>query len=478
MEAIKRVFYLAIVILAVLSGCKTEVPEVTPIDNIIKLTLPDYKTLSDAKKVHADGATKLQLVATLPGDADAANRTVTFKCSQGTFNTTGASATQVDILAIPASDGKHFEAKTVLTLGTVSGPYTISALIKNQTQYERDTTINVPAMNVSDLLSFSIDNYAALVAGNLLKADGVTRIKLIASLPLSTLNNDLQVVFISSAGSFDVSDANKSTKTVTAVLQNPMDNHYEAWAYLTLGTTAANYTVNAQLKTKPLYTSDLIFAVQALKPTDVLKFTFSPTTGLRADGVSLLKISTAVTGIPLTHPVTLTVSDGVFQGSQTPKSVTPSLSQAGTADQFLMVGNDPKTYVLTANIADLSLSLSQTYTVLRANPDDMTLEPSSLSVDQTGSGISFNIFLKRTTGTVSPGTAVSVRAYQTNSSGGQIAVGRFTGTTNVSDISGKITMVYVADTGTFDLTKPVVIEVTGTNDAGSSVVKTFSLAVK
>ncbi len=478
MELIKRAFYLGVALLFLLSGCKTEKPEVTPIDDIIKLSLPDYKALSDARKVYADGATQLQVLATLPGGAAEANRTVTFRCSQGSFNTTGGSATQVDVLAIPASDGNHFEAKTVLTLGTVSGPYTITAFIKSQTQYERDTTVNVPAVNASDLLTFTIDNYAALISGNLLKADGATRIKLIASVPLTTLDNDRQVVFTTSAGAFDVSDPNKLNKTVTAILQNPTDNHYEAWAYLTLGTIAGNYTVNAQLKTKPLYSADLIFPVQALEATDVLKLTFNPTSGLRADGTSLLKISTAVTGIPLTHAVTLTVSDGTIQSSQDPKNVILNLSQAGTADQFLMVGNDPKTYVITANIVDLSLSLSQSYVVTRANADDMTLEPGSLSVDRTGSGTSFNIFLKRTTGTVSPGTSVSVRSYQTSASGSQVTVGRFTGTSNVSDSSGKITMVYIADTGTFDLTKPVTIEVTATNDVGVSVVGQFSLTVR
>jgi hypothetical protein len=120
----------------------------------------------------------------------------------------------------------------------------------------------------------------------------------------------------------------------------------------------------------------------------------------------------------------------------------------------------------------------KTISALRANPDKVLVEPSALIIQQGGSSINLDIFLKRDIGKVSIGNTVTVKSYQIDENGQPVVTGRFTGTNGVSDADGKINMHFFADVGPIIKDKPIIIEITTSKDDGSLIIQKIEIAVK
>jgi len=114
----------------------------------------------------------------------------------------------------------------------------------------------------------------------------------------------------------------------------------------------------------------------------------------------------------------------------------------------------------------------------RAYPDEIILEPSAVRIEVDKS-ITLNAFLLRDLGKVSIGTRADFDAFQLDDIGMKEEVGRFTGLSEpVTDSEGKISVIFFADSGNFDVTRPVFIRVSSQDDSGDIIISEISINVE
>ena len=464
------------ILLLMICSCKDEKVEVTPLSEVIDFSIDNYDHLVETKAIKADGVTMLKLVAKLPKNANADFRTVRFNTSGGSFDVPEADKSQCKVVAV-LTDDDQLEATAYLTLSRTSGKYSVSAAIDAKPAYKSEIVFDVLPLNVSDFIDIRVQDLAQLISEGELKADGLTKIKVIASVPRATMDADRQIEFKTSDGAFDVTDASKLSKTVTAVLQHPGDTVLQAFAYLTMGVKPGIYNISANIVGKEIYEAETDITVLPIKISDVLQLAFEPAIAIRADGISTFKAIASVTGIPVSK-ITISTTDGQILDSPDGKTKDLDILTEGSAAIDIRSGTEVKNYVVTAKIPNTAYILSKTYSLSRAYPDKLTLEPSQLMIDTTGGSITVNIFLKRDRGKVSIGTAVSLKAYQVNDDHSVLEVGRFTGRNNTSDDDGKITVQYFADTGSIIKGRPITLEVSCPKDDGTVTMQSLKLTIK
>ncbi|QMU30518.1 hypothetical protein [Adhaeribacter radiodurans] len=446
------------------------------IDNITKFEIEDFANLNG--KVKADGTTKIRLIAFVPKNATETNRIVEFNTSAGTFEVAAESKNKKEVLATRQNEtDEMFTASTYLTLGTTSGKYIITANIKDKPDYKVEQVIEVLPLSTNEsFIQFRIENFDNL--NGKLKADGLTKVKLIASVPKQSGEANRTVEFNTSAGTFDVAGENKKNKEIYATLVNENDATFTATTFLTLDTTPGNYIISANIKNQASYKVEQILNVLPLSVNDILNISFEPNATIRADGLTTFKVISTLTNTPA-KSVIITTSAGEIQDSETPNSKTLEVSQEGRAEANIQVGTEVKNYLITAKLPNSSTSLTKTIALERAYPDNMIIEPASTIIDPSGNAVSIDIYLKRERGKVSEGTSLnSIKAYQQPTAQENVSVGRFTGVSNTSDSNGKLTVQFAADSGNLIKDKPIIIEVSSRKDDGTLIVENVNLKIK
>jgi len=466
----------ALTLISLMFVYSCEKPPIVPLDDIIKLeVLSANKPVGDNSLI-ADGKTQVKVVVYLPKDANESFKTIKFKTSAGTFNVSETDKTEKTVYAVSTASGDKLEATADLTLGTSSGAYTITAQIVAKPDYKAEQTFQTLPMDVADMITFEIEDYDKLVTEHKLKANGLTRIKLIASVPLGVSEAQRLIEFKSSAGTFEVIGEEKNSKQVTATLQSSGDTKLRAITYLTLGTEAGDYTLSATLANAANFSTEKTIRVLPVANADVIQLAFEPASGIRADGSSLVRVQVTLANTTITK-VTLTTNDGSFLNSSEPKSTELEVNSEGKAEANLRVGTEVNDYLLTAKLTGSAIAVTKTLQPLRANPSQILIEPSTLYIEQAGAGVKLDMFLKRETGKVSTGTSVSVRSYQVQDAT-EIITGRFTGKNNVSDTNGKVSMEFFLDEGPLVANKPIIIEITAQKDDSTKVTEKIELKVK
>jgi hypothetical protein len=463
------------IILLIFFGNACKKAGIAPLDEIINLEISSDGKAVVNNSLKADGKTLVKLVAYLPIATNETYKNVKFKISSGAFDVAAADKTEKTVYAVPSPSGDKLEAIAYFTLGRNSGNYTVSAQIAAKPDYKIEKTFETAAISIADMISFEIEDYDKLVTDGKLKSDGITKIKLIASIPLGASENERLIEFKTSAGSFDVTGDTKA-KQVTASLQNSTDTRLKAIAYLTLGTDPGDYTLTAAMKNQSIFSAEKIIRVLPVKVADIIQVTLNPSSGVRANGLNLVNVQVALTNTT-NKKVTLSTTDGVFVNSADAKNIELEVSSDGKAEANLKIGTEVKDYIITAKLS-ASVAVLKTISALRANPDKLLIEPSALTIQQGGSSINLDIFLKRDIGKVSVGSAVAVKSYQIDENGQPVVTGRFTGISGVSDADGKINMHFFADAGPIIKDKPIIVEVTALKDDGSFIVQKIEIAVK
>jgi hypothetical protein len=470
----KNLGTILIFVTLVIIGCdKNDVP---PLDEIIRLEVSISGNPITGLTLKADGKTQVKLVAKLPAAAAEGFRMIKFKSSAGSFEVTSATKDEQSVYAIPSADGTELQAVAYLTLGRSTTRYTVSAQIESKAEYLVQQDFLAQESDAANMINFEIDQYDLLISQGKLKADGMTKIKLIVSVPVDAKESERLVEFKSSGGTFDVTTEQKTVKQVTATLQNTGDQRLYATAYLTLGNQPGDYTLSAGLKNLSQYSLEKVIPIQPVKSSELLQVSLSPAGGVRADGSSLVQFNAMLSNTSL-RKITFVITDGSFLNTPERKTAELEADAEGKVNAVLRVGTEVKDYLLTARLSP-SIAVSTTFSPLRAHADQLVLESSALEIEKGSKPVSLDIFLKRTNGKVSSGTSVAVKSYQYNAEGQMISVGRYTGTNNVSDDTGKITVLFIADSGTFLNDKPIILEISTLRDDGTQLTVKTELRIK
>ena len=234
-------------LIAVLSSCE-EKEEIIELKNLIQLEIEDYDNLLHKGELKADGKKKIKIIATIHKNAAEANRVVKFVSSAGTFDVADANKQEAKVYATLLNENDSMlTASTYLTLGTTSGQYVISAIIDNKPLYKVEKVFPVlPLSNINTITQFIIEDYEEL--NGKVKADGLTKVKLIAYVPKNATEDNRVVEFNTSAGTFDTAEDSKSKKEVVATLQNETDTVFTATTYLTLPFRFSKSSISSCIK--------------------------------------------------------------------------------------------------------------------------------------------------------------------------------------------------------------------------------------
>lgn len=329
---------------------------------------------------------------------------------------------------------------------------------------------------LDSIIRIQIGDYRQKADSGLIVANGITRLKVIASIPAGAAEANRVIKFTTSEGTFDTSSEDKKTATATQASED--GSLLQASAWLTLSTTSGSYTISASISAKPDYRTDTSFHVAALTNENVLSVNTDPATGIKADGITLVRISGKLSNTT-EKSVTITTTEGTLLSSEQPKSITVQTGPAGQYQATLQVAAEIKPYIITVKAGNTWL-LTRSFTTERAYPEKLAIEPTTLLADTTASTtpIPLTIYLQRESGKVSTGTGVTAKAWQLNDQGQQEEKGRFTGISNLSDSDGKLTLHYHTDTSDFLKNKPITVEVSSRNDNGTTITSAIKLRIK
>ena len=293
-----------------------------------------------------------------------------------------------------------------------------------------------------------------------MKADGLTLIKLKATIPADAIEDYRNITFQATpnAGVFQGS-ATGNTNVVKA------DNQGVATATFKVGTTPGTYYLAAQTGTgSKLYkTPDIPLVLRTLTFADKLTLTVDNLQPV-ADNQSLVTLR--ITSDFVTEKtIKLTTNLGSFISSSTPTQYVLPLDDNGNATTQLQVTNQVLPHIINAVFATDGASASVTLNPQASKPDTLVAEPSSIKVDTTGPAINFKVYLQKfnANARVSANTQVKFEAYQFIGVNRK-TVGRFTGLqTAFSDANGMVQGVsFFADTKDIDPSQPVLMDITST----------------
>ena len=230
------------------------------------------------------------------------------------------------------------------------------------------------------------------------------------------------------------------------------------------------------------FTTTILFSCKKYKEDLInteskLSLRVKDTTGIRADGASLIKLS-------LDKTVELKKDIKVFFQSNKGTLLNPELSfEQNNITCLLKVDQDTGTYFIKVSLKDgseVKMEKTLSFDLQPAFPDSISLEPDALTFNFTDhTQVSLTTFLLRNNGLVTKGRTANFRAYQIGAlPTDTIQVGRFAGLfNNFSTAEGKLqtSVKFFTDVPGVDSNKIVYIRGFTNNDAGVRVSSVLEL---
>ncbi|MDB5006268.1 MAG: hypothetical protein JWP45_661 [Mucilaginibacter sp.] len=308
-----------------------------------------------------------------------------------------------------------------------------------------------------------------------LKADGLSPIRLQATIPANTVDGARNVTFTASAalGTF-----NGSTGAASNVVTASPDGL--ASTSLVAGKVPGTYYISAQITNSGIVykTNDMAITLHPLSISDELSLTADNLSPV-ADGLSIVNLSVSAKYLTQAS-VKLTTTLGSFPLSSDPKNFPVILDSKGNGAAVFQMDNQLLPHIIVAAFSD-GTNVSVTLNPIISRPDDLLVDASSLLYNTDGSAVTITAYLRKfaPNAKVTQGIAPGYTAYQLI---GVVkkSVGRFSGLSNaVSDASGNIPAVsFFADSGDIDTTQDVLIDVTAPKTSTTNFTVTIHLKKK
>lgn len=307
-----------------------------------------------------------------------------------------------------------------------------------------------------------------------LAGDGQTLLKLQAKIPRDADDKYRKVIFRTSKGQF-------MSTTSQGTYEKNVNADGLAEVYLKVPLDHGALFLSAEIGSD----SDKYFSEKNITLTDVGQIIYleiqdqngNPVSSeIKADGNTILTVKATVkfNGDTI-KSIKFLASDGKFLTLNGDSNIVTTNNNVATI-QYKVPKKAGEIYLRVEASDNANIYQNSNVLLARAFADHIILEPSTLSIDSPDDLVTVNTLLKRDNGYVSIGTPAHYQAFQSNSNGNEIIVGRFTGlaeaNTNEND---QITVKFIPDTGNIDFEQPIMIKVTTRNDNNVELSQSFIL---
>ena len=393
-----------ILISLMLTFCACSKNDEAPVD------LEEYfslEVIEPASGFIANGKLEVEVIAVFPKGLSGDLTTVTFSTSAGTFkDNNGNNSIELPIV--------NREAKAILTLGTKGGRFNLQAEVTSDgvkyAEFEEIELLDHPSffrlyLNRSSVL-----------------ADGHSQVVITAEFNEPYPESINQITFSTQGGTF-VNNENKN------YIEKEINIDNIATAILTVGTTPNTYIIKGivDLNGEEIVDEESLL-IGDIEQDSIMTLSSLNEHPFRADNFSKIEILATIINPSYNQNITFSTNNGNFQCNDCSNSANLQIEDNGEVRVFLKMPNEVEDLLISASIESPQFTRSISFPILPAYPDNLIIDPSSLTIDTITKNVDLDIYLERNIGRgeVSKGVWVGTEAVQLdNISGEEFEVGRF-----------------------------------------------------